>query len=302
MEAEVHQEAYISGYKLNELDPDSDYCKGLPENVRRVLGLTYARQGSKEWLHDRMHKYIVSGTTGHKIISTPASRKAAIRTHMAWERPFAGNADTERGKANEHHGIDRLSKKLGVRIFELGTVPVQGHSFVGVSPDGITEDGFAVEIKCPRKINNTIKPEYQFQLQMEMVALGTAKAYFVQYQMPSATSGEVVDIREVPAVPGWFSRHLPAFRDYCNEISLLRLQDPDWAERYVQWTEFAKNPKDKPLPDIVQAFLEKRNQQAVSAAMLQDDDNNDGTCVSDVSPPQQRPRLEDVSSSMLCED
>lgn len=58
----------------------------------------------------------------------------------------------------------------GVRVHEFGLLRHPTHSFLGASPDGITEDGVMLEIKCPwrRRINGTVPTQYYFQIQGQL--------------------------------------------------------------------------------------------------------------------------------------
>ncbi len=255
---------YQTGYEMNQLDPDSDYCKGLPDNVRRLLSCKYSKQGSNRWLLDRKIQFVVSGTTAYDISVRKVNE--LTKTHMAWKRPFVGNADTQRGHENESVAITKLATKIGKRIFELGTVQHPSIPYIGVSPDGITEDGMVVEIKCPRKINATIKPGYAIQVQMELKACESTYAYFVQYQTPKyalmldengdkiCIEPEVLDIRTINITPGWFEDQLPLFEQYHNKLMELRRTDREWLARDIAWTKYAKGELIE-QPDIVTRFL-----------------------------------------------
>ena len=56
------------------------------------------------------------------------------------------------------------------RSFEYGCIPHHTHSFIGASPDGITEDGIMIEIKCPysRPIEGLPLKDYWVQMQQQM--------------------------------------------------------------------------------------------------------------------------------------
>lgn len=61
--------------------------------------------------------------------------------------------------------------KTGARVNEYGLLKHPRHAFFGASPDGITEDGIMVEIKCPWKRvsdHSTVPEQYFYQIQGQL--------------------------------------------------------------------------------------------------------------------------------------
>lgn len=60
--------------------------------------------------------------------------------------------------------------KMGVDIHEFGLIPHPDIDFVGASPDGISNMGIMLEIKCPwkRKKTDTIPEQYYYQIQGQL--------------------------------------------------------------------------------------------------------------------------------------
>jgi putative phage-type endonuclease len=56
------------------------------------------------------------------------------------------------------------------QVHEFGLIRHPVHAFFGASPDGITDDGIMLEIKCPlrRKINGEIPLQYYYQIQGQL--------------------------------------------------------------------------------------------------------------------------------------
>jgi putative phage-type endonuclease len=66
---------------------------------------------------------------------------------------------------------DAYSKKnAGLRVHEFGLLEHPDMSFLGASPDGITDTGVMLEIKCPfrRKINGIVPEQYYYQIQGQL--------------------------------------------------------------------------------------------------------------------------------------
>lgn len=98
-------------------------------------------------------------------------------------RTFTGNIATRHGQKYEDMVRDRLCEIMGVRAREYGLIrhsdvrpPGEGYEWLAASPDGITDCGMMIEIKCPYR--RQIKPMYipdiyaaQMQVQMEVCDL-----------------------------------------------------------------------------------------------------------------------------------
>jgi putative phage-type endonuclease len=88
---------------------------------------------------------------------------------------FKGNDVTRWGQKYEEIVSKIYEVKTNQKMIEFGLIQHDDYSFVGASPDGISERGIMLEIKCPqlRKITGTI-PEYywsQVQVQLEVCDL-----------------------------------------------------------------------------------------------------------------------------------
>lgn len=74
----------------------------------------------------------------------------------------------------------------GVVIHEFGLLPHPKHSFFGASPDGITDTGIMVEIKCPykRKIvkGGEVPKQYYYQIQGQLEVCGLSECDYFECQ------------------------------------------------------------------------------------------------------------------------
>lgn len=89
--------------------------------------------------------------------------------------PFKGNIATRHGQKYEDVASNIYSLLFNKKILEFGLLKHNDLHWLGASPDGITEDGIMLEIKCPYRRNITgIAPFYywvQVQLQLEVCDL-----------------------------------------------------------------------------------------------------------------------------------
>jgi putative phage-type endonuclease len=67
-------------------------------------------------------------------------------------------------------------------VHEFGLVPHPMISYYGASPDGITELGVMLELKCPmkRRIDGTIPEQYEIQMQGQMAVCGLQECDYVE--------------------------------------------------------------------------------------------------------------------------
>lgn len=89
------------------------------------------------------------------------------------ERKFSGNVHTSRGQRLEPSVRQRYEREHNVNVVEIGFLVPKWCPFIGVSPDGVMQEG-CIEIKCPVSIwpelknEGMIKPEHYAQMQMTM--------------------------------------------------------------------------------------------------------------------------------------
>jgi putative phage-type endonuclease len=92
------------------------------------------------------------------------------------ESVFKDNQFTLWGKKYEEVANRLYSKLYNTKVYEFGLISHNRLKWLAASPDGITQDGIMIEIKCPksRKIDSSIPPLYywvQVQIQLEVCDL-----------------------------------------------------------------------------------------------------------------------------------
>lgn len=197
--------------------PQSEKCV---RRAKELLAAEYAEQRSQEWLDLRdamLTASDVASAIGESRYESPDAlvKKKVLRTK------WAGNAATAHGTLLEPFVRDLYDAKYGRKSHEIGLVQHREHAWLGASPDGVTEDGLLIEIKCPltRKIEAKVPKHYlpQVQLQLEITDLDACD--FVQYRPASAEGAaeEFVVVR-VHRDREWFAKHLPAMRAIWDRI------------------------------------------------------------------------------------
>lgn len=86
------------------------------------------------------------------------------------------------GVKYEPVACDAYAYKNGVTMHEFGLLRHPEIEWVGASPDGITELGVMVEIKCPfkRKITGEIPMQYYYQMQGQLDVCGLRECDFLE--------------------------------------------------------------------------------------------------------------------------
>jgi putative phage-type endonuclease len=163
----------------------------------------------------------VASAIGENHYESPDAfvKKKVLRTQ------FQGNAATAHGTLLEPLVRDLYDQRTGRKSHEIGLVQHRDHPWLGASPDGVTEDGLLIEIKCPltRKIEPKVPKYYWPQVQLQLEITDLDECDFIQYR-PASTEGTVPPRAEefvvvrVQRDREWFAKHLPAMRAAWDRI------------------------------------------------------------------------------------
>ena len=129
---------------------------------------------------------------------------------------WAGNAATAHGTRLEPIARDMYDAKYNRKSHEIGLVQHPVHKWLGGSPDGITEDGLLIEIKCPltRKIESKVPKHYMPQIQLLLEILDLEECDFIQYRPDPYEFNVVRVLRDRE----WFERSLPILEAFWNKV------------------------------------------------------------------------------------
>ena len=116
---------------------------------------------------------------------------------------------------------DLYDARHGQTSHEIGLVQHPVYKFLGGSPDGITESGRLLEIKCPltRKIKPEVPVYYLPQIQLLLEIMDLEVCDFVQYKEGPPEEFVVV---EVPRDRVWFEKYLPVMKAFWDDVLTLR--------------------------------------------------------------------------------
>ena len=159
-------------------------------HVKVLIEREYAAQKSQEWLDLRGNMLTASDCAtaiGLNHYETPFD----LLLKKCGKGPvFTGNEATRHGEKYEDEARILYEQRHNEVVHEIGLCPHPKYTWLGGSPDGVSESGKLVEIKCPmsREIGNGEVPvHYMPQLQMCMEILDLEEADFIQYK-PAETN------------------------------------------------------------------------------------------------------------------
>lgn len=155
--------------------------------IKRLSNVYQIEQRTDEWFIER--KKILTATDIAGILGISRKHPEVIIKDKI--TPY--NKNEERieneymrfGKTFEPYAIDIFKKLKKLNVHEIGLVIHPFHKILGASPDGLVENGFLLEIKCPkiRKIiYGHIPKEYWVQMQIQMECTDTENCYFMECQ------------------------------------------------------------------------------------------------------------------------
>jgi putative phage-type endonuclease len=191
------------------------------EKVRKLIELEYAAQKSDEWLRLR-GKMLTASDAATAIGANPYSNEKEFILNKCGHRTFFGNEATRHGEKYEDEARDKWCAMTGEVSHEIGLFPHPVYDWLGGSPDGITESGKLVEIKCPlmRAITNEVPALYIPQLQLLMDILDLDEAVFIQYKPYEITwpAAEEFVVTHVPRDRNWMTVNVPIMRAVWDKV------------------------------------------------------------------------------------
>ena len=196
------------------------------ERARELIAQEYAEQRSQEWL-DLRENMITASDAASAIGESRYESEDAFVKKKVLRTKWAGNAATEHGTRLEPFVRDLYDAKYNRKSHEIGLVQHREYPWLGASPDGVTEDGILVEIKCPlsRKIEAKVPKHYWPQVQLQLEITDLEECDFVQYRPAKNESSEAefVVVR-VQRDREWFAKALPVLERVWQRVLKGRAQ------------------------------------------------------------------------------
>ena len=193
--------------------------------VEELIKNEYAAQKSDEWLALR-GKMLTCSELAACLNMNPYENETSLLLKKCGHNKFFGNEATKHGEKYEDVARDIYCAQYGEKTHEIGLHPHPIHKWLGGSPDGVTESGKLIEIKCPmmRKITPEIPEHYLPQVQVLMEILNLEECDFIQYKPLDLTwpaPAEFV-MTNVKRDRIWFAEKLPIMDAFWKRVLFHR--------------------------------------------------------------------------------
>ncbi len=177
----------VGGANLDEIviTKRLEQIKAYRKTLQELRGLPFVKQRSQEWLDLRKDRLTASdlydAIKGGAASLSLARKKAGVITDtinyngipaLKWGTMFEPMAS--RCYSQMHDNIE---------IYDFGLICDKHNKHFGASPDGITELGIMIEIKCPisrQIIYGVIPPKYEMQMQGQLAVCGLEECDYIE--------------------------------------------------------------------------------------------------------------------------
>ena len=172
----------INLFKIREIEDFS-----LSEKFLRLVEIskTLPPQRTPGWFEMRYRMITASdwGSVFNK--SKFKTRNQLILDKCGYGKPYKPNPITQWGTKYEEVANAIYEKRTNMKVHEFGCMPHTEYDFLGASPDGISECGIMLEIKCPakRKINQTIPAQYYIQMQGQLEVCDLDRCDYIECEL-----------------------------------------------------------------------------------------------------------------------
>jgi putative phage-type endonuclease len=221
--------------------------------AKELISQSYADQRSEEWLALR-GTMLTASDLASAIGDNPYEKPSDLLLKKCGAVKWGGNAATAHGTLLEPIARDLYDLRHDQKSHEIGLVQHPVHKWLGGSPDGVTESGRLIEIKCPltRKITRAVPKYYLPQIQLLLEVLDLEVCDFIQYrpaktireckecracnlgvfvaggcecewfEYPDPDHPEEFEVTEVVRDRAWFARILPIAKAFWDQVLLRR--------------------------------------------------------------------------------
>lgn len=205
----------------------------MHENTQRILNTTSVEQRTDEWYAIRNNLLTASDVPAAIGQNKYKSRNTLLKEKCGLTKKFYGNKATQHGQKYESVALKLYEQNYNDKCHETGLYVHPIHEWLGCSPDGISESGMLIEIKCPlyRNIQHEVPIHYYGQIQTQLECLDVDKCIFIQYKPETEYNDEIIDVIYVDRDREWFEEHLPTMKAFWQDVlhkrkSTIQLKEP----------------------------------------------------------------------------
>lgn len=151
--------------EINERD--TNRLNYLREQVNNLKGQYQPEQRTKDW-YDMRNGMLTASDWGTILGDNPYSNcNNLILKKCGHEPPFIEGEAIKWGVKYEDVAIQIYEYRNKTKVIEFGLIKHPKIEYLGASPDGITDDGVMVEIKCPFRREITGEPPIYYYDQVQ---------------------------------------------------------------------------------------------------------------------------------------
>ena len=138
------------------------------------------------------------------------------------------------GNMFESVAIDIYSSLYNVKVHNFGLLKHPYYDFFGASPDGISDLGIMVEIKCPkkRKIDGEVPLQYYYQIQGQLDVCNLDECDY--FECDFGTCYTLEDFLEIDCINGFFGIIVEVKENVFeySDIGISKKKCAEWEKQY----------------------------------------------------------------------
>jgi putative phage-type endonuclease len=238
--------------KANNMDQTTN----VHAQVQHLLKLEQPEQRSEAWFQMRSNLLTASNVAAALGIKPYPSYSGDPREDLICKMVSGTKVSSpflQHGVDFEDEAISELERATGEKVRQVGLFVHPKYSWLGGSPDGLTESGCTIEAKCPqsRQIVMGEVPHHYFpQVQVCMEICDLDYCWFVEYKPSCLTWPKAMQLNVVKIARDrqWFADNLQAMHSCWLAIKEGK-DNPDafWASRKKKRTRAAAGPRKQQL-------------------------------------------------------
>jgi putative phage-type endonuclease len=164
----------------------------LREQVQRLKGVKQPEQRTEAWYAMREERITASDFATALDVSPYQRDYTLLWKKVTRSRKFNTNSAILWGVKYEDVAIQVYEHRNKTKVREYGCIEHPNLPWLGASPDGITDDGVMVEIKCPssRPITGKIPSYYRCQVQGQLEICELDRCDFLECKLEEYSAEE----------------------------------------------------------------------------------------------------------------
>jgi putative phage-type endonuclease len=189
----------------------------MDPKVRKLIDQVYHVQRSDAWLAARSTLITATDIAAILGVGRFGTAEGIMYKKCGFKKRFCQRSidAMAHGVKFEDDARDEYCRITGERVHEVGLVIHPEHVFLGASPDGITESGKLIEIKCPTGPLRTEVPDYYMtQIQLGMECTDLDQCDYMEYK-PDTKELRIINVKRDR---DWFSKSLPILRAFWDLV------------------------------------------------------------------------------------